>query len=223
MNAILSGSDDNSIRLWAIRSGKQIQMFNGHTDCVNIAEYSLFVVSNIEIGSNSNVICSGSSDNTICFWDIRLNKKELHVVNGDIKDNEIRCIKLVQLKNNNKHINLCYGNSQNKQTPTQYSLVSFISIFVFSFSLYILSVVHESAKRKRNTNHYSTLYWNIKIKLVWIHDFNKLVAKYVIFYYYYFIFYSITINIDLLNSFFMLNTFHQSSTLLNTFTGHMEH
>ncbi|ETO14671.1 WD-40 repeat protein [Reticulomyxa filosa] len=107
LNTILSGSEDKSVRLWDIRSGQQIQMFNGHTDCINTVEYSPFIIKN-SIG-NSNVICSGSCDNTIRFWDIRLNKNELHVINGDSKDNEIRCIKLLQLKNNNKHISLCYG------------------------------------------------------------------------------------------------------------------
>ncbi|ETO10687.1 hypothetical protein RFI_26689 [Reticulomyxa filosa] len=73
-NTILSGSDDNSVRLWDVRSGQQIQAFNGHTNNVNVVEYSPFVVNNIEVGGNSNVICSGSNDNTIRFWDIRSNK-----------------------------------------------------------------------------------------------------------------------------------------------------
>ncbi|ETO06242.1 WD-40 repeat protein [Reticulomyxa filosa] len=77
-NIILSGSKDDSVRLWDIRSGQQIQVFNGHISDVNVVEYSPFVVnSNIEIGNNGNVICSGSEDRTIRFWDIRINKNEL--------------------------------------------------------------------------------------------------------------------------------------------------
>ncbi|ETO34634.1 WD-40 repeat-containing protein [Reticulomyxa filosa] len=115
-NVILSGSADKSVRLWDIRSGQQIQEFNGHTSYVNDVEYSPFVVDNIEIGGTSNVVCSGSADNTIRFCDIRANKKELHVIKGHEKDGGILCLKFLQLdknmKNNNRrdcHINLCYG------------------------------------------------------------------------------------------------------------------
>ncbi|ETO35549.1 G-protein beta WD-40 repeats containing protein [Reticulomyxa filosa] len=115
-NTILSGSNDSSVRLWDIRSGQQIQVFNGHKYSVYVVEYSPFVVNNIEIGGNSNVICSGSYDNTIRFWDIRSNKKQLYVIKGDYKDDGILCLKFFQLKKNRKGnndcgINLCYGSN----------------------------------------------------------------------------------------------------------------
>ncbi|ETO35017.1 WD-40 repeat protein [Reticulomyxa filosa] len=109
-NIICSSSSDNTIRLWDILSGQQIQVFNGHKYSVYTVEYSPFVVNNIEFVS-SNVICSGSSDNTIRFWDIRSNRNELHIINGDNKDYGISCLKFIQLKSNNDNrrgINLCY-------------------------------------------------------------------------------------------------------------------
>ncbi|ETO34661.1 WD-repeat protein, partial [Reticulomyxa filosa] len=106
VNTILSGSNDKTIRLWDIRSGQQIQMFNGHTNSVNAAEYSPFVVNNNKIGGNSNVMCSGSFDNTIRFWDIRSNNKELYTIE---EEKEIMCLKFLQLRNgNNDYANLCY-------------------------------------------------------------------------------------------------------------------
>ncbi|ETO12237.1 WD-40 repeat protein [Reticulomyxa filosa] len=116
-NTILSGSEDKSVRLWDIRSGKLIQVFNGHTDYVNAVEYSPFEVNNIEVNCYSNVICSGSNDNTIRFWDIRSNKNELYLIKRDEgKGNGIFCLKFIQLKKNRKSnsdsscgINLCYG------------------------------------------------------------------------------------------------------------------
>ncbi|ETO34328.1 WD-40 repeat protein [Reticulomyxa filosa] len=107
-NTILSGSEDRSIRLWDIRSGQQIQTFNGHSSGVSAIEYSPFVVDNIELGSK-NIMCSGSNDNTIRFWDIRSNKKELYVIEGDKRDSGILCIKFISLKKKGNKRN--YGGS----------------------------------------------------------------------------------------------------------------
>ncbi|ETO07530.1 transcriptional regulator, XRE family, partial [Reticulomyxa filosa] len=114
LNTILSGSFDKSVRLWDIRSGQQIQVFNGHTHWVYAVEYSPFVIN--DILGNSNVICSGSWDNTIRFWDIRSNKNELYMIKGDDKeDSGILCLKFIVLKKKEKtnnviyDLNLCYG------------------------------------------------------------------------------------------------------------------
>ncbi|ETO23473.1 hypothetical protein RFI_13711 [Reticulomyxa filosa] len=95
-NILLSGADDKSVRLWDTRSGQQIQVLNGHYGGVRVAEYTPFVVSDIEVGGNSNVICSGSNDDRIASWDIRSNKKVLHVISG------ILCLKFLQLKKDRK-------------------------------------------------------------------------------------------------------------------------
>ncbi|ETO08888.1 hypothetical protein RFI_28499 [Reticulomyxa filosa] len=98
INIILSGSDGCSVRLWCIRSGQQIQVFNGHTNNVMCVEYIPFVIkSNSEVVSdNSNVICFGSIDNSICFGS---NKNELYLIKGDErKDFGITCLKFIGLK-----------------------------------------------------------------------------------------------------------------------------
>ncbi|ETO15383.1 hypothetical protein RFI_21979, partial [Reticulomyxa filosa] len=116
LNTMLSGSYDKSVCLWDIRSSQQIQVFNGHNSCVYAVEYLPFVVNNIEIGNNSNVICSGSYDATIRFWDIRSNKKELHLIKVD----KLRCLKFVLSKKTKKtdnkinkgyNFNLYYGSA----------------------------------------------------------------------------------------------------------------
>ncbi|ETO04358.1 WD-40 repeat protein [Reticulomyxa filosa] len=119
-NTILSGSNDKSVRLWDIRSNQQIQVFNVHTNGVTCVEYSPFVVNNIEVGDYSSVICSGSFDNTIRFWDIRSNKKELYVIKGDKgEDSGILDLKFFNLKKKEKRntdysfdINLYYSSER---------------------------------------------------------------------------------------------------------------
>ncbi|ETO16607.1 hypothetical protein RFI_20732, partial [Reticulomyxa filosa] len=99
-----------------IRSGQQIQVFNGHNHWVYAVEYSPFVIKNSI--DNSNVICSGSIDNTIRFWDIRSNKNELYIIKGKEEDNGICCLKFIMLKKKEKttnvvyYLNLCYGSNK---------------------------------------------------------------------------------------------------------------
>ncbi|ETO23554.1 WD-40 repeat-containing protein [Reticulomyxa filosa] len=122
-NIILSGSNDKTVRLWDIRSGKMIQIFYGHKSNVRSVEYSPFELNNNEIGYYSNVICSGSLDNTIRFWDIRSNKKEIYIIKGDDQgDDGISCLTFLQLKKktsltkkNEEYdcgVNLCYGSKK---------------------------------------------------------------------------------------------------------------
>ncbi|ETO00998.1 WD repeat-containing protein [Reticulomyxa filosa] len=126
-NTICSGSCDESIRLWDIRSNKQINIFKGHTNYVRVIEYLPFVNNNNNNGDgtsiiNSNIICSGSEDNTIRFWDIR-NNKQLHVIKGSQnEDGGIMSLTFLALKNKENvskktdnsicNVNLCYGSIQ---------------------------------------------------------------------------------------------------------------
>ncbi|ETO36099.1 hypothetical protein RFI_00963, partial [Reticulomyxa filosa] len=112
LNTVLSGSSDKSVRLWDIRSGQQIQVFNGHTETINEVAYSQFVIHDSEGDDTSNVVCSAAG-NTIRFWDIRSNKNELYMINGDEED-EMCCLAFMQLKkksndNRGSGIHLCYG------------------------------------------------------------------------------------------------------------------
>ncbi|ETO26870.1 G-protein beta WD-40 repeats containing protein [Reticulomyxa filosa] len=116
-NIILSGACDGTVRLWDIRSKKQIQKFDGHTREVSAAEYLPFVTNEDNgdgfASSVGNIICSGSWDNTIRFWDIRTNK-ELHVIKANHEDRGVSYIKFLSLKNRSNadhgcNTNLCYG------------------------------------------------------------------------------------------------------------------
>ncbi|ETO35952.1 hypothetical protein RFI_01110 [Reticulomyxa filosa] len=71
-----------------------------------LLKYSPFVINN-SIG-NSNVICSGSCDNTISFWDIRSNKNELYMIKEDYEDDGILCLKFIGLKKKEKTKNVIY-------------------------------------------------------------------------------------------------------------------
>ncbi|ETO03613.1 WD-40 repeat-containing protein [Reticulomyxa filosa] len=57
---IVSASCDKTIRIWDIRSGKEIKLLKGHSDIVNEAQFS----------PDGSTIVSCSKDNTIRLWDI---------------------------------------------------------------------------------------------------------------------------------------------------------
>ncbi|ETN97542.1 WD repeat-containing protein [Reticulomyxa filosa] len=61
---ICSGSYDQTIRIWDIKTTKQLNVFKGHEDCVDI-----------------NTILSGSDDKSVRLWDIR-SDQQIQVFNG---------------------------------------------------------------------------------------------------------------------------------------------
>ncbi|QRW13370.1 WD repeat-containing protein [Ceratobasidium sp. AG-Ba] len=63
---VVSGSWDNTVRIWDIRSGKQVgQSLDGHTSGVSSVGYS----------PDGAYIVSGSDDNTVRIWDARTGKQ----------------------------------------------------------------------------------------------------------------------------------------------------
>ncbi|ETO11766.1 hypothetical protein RFI_25611 [Reticulomyxa filosa] len=130
------------VHLWDIRSGQQIQMFNGHTDCVMCVEYSPLVVNNIKINGNSNVVCSGSCDDTIRFWDIRSNKKELYVMKGiEKEDCGITYLKFIELKKKAK-------NNKDAKNSSYFVLKNLINKNVNLFNLIVFTI----RKNKKKTS-----------------------------------------------------------------------
>ena len=58
---IVSGSRDNTIKLWDIKSGEEIRTFEGHSRWVT----------SVAITPDGKYIVSGSDDKTIKLWDIK--------------------------------------------------------------------------------------------------------------------------------------------------------
>jgi WD40 repeat protein len=58
---IASGSDDQTVKLWDITTGKCLKTLQGHTSWVN----------SVAISPDGTTLVSGSADRTIKLWDIR--------------------------------------------------------------------------------------------------------------------------------------------------------
>ncbi|CAD8184322.1 unnamed protein product [Paramecium pentaurelia] len=60
-NTLASGSWDNSIRLWDVKTGQQKAKLDGHSNCINSVCFS----------PDGNTLASGSGDCSIRLWDIK--------------------------------------------------------------------------------------------------------------------------------------------------------
>ncbi|KAM0347577.1 hypothetical protein ACHAP4_011298 [Fusarium culmorum] len=63
---IASGSNDNTIKIWDVATGKEEQTLEGHANAVNSVVFS----------PDGRRIASGSNDNTIKIWDVATGKEE---------------------------------------------------------------------------------------------------------------------------------------------------
>jgi len=57
---VVSGSRDNTVRLWALATGKEVQRFTGHQSSVN----------SVAVTPDGRHVVSGSWDNTVRLWDL---------------------------------------------------------------------------------------------------------------------------------------------------------
>ena len=76
---IVSGSDDNTLKLWSISSLKCVSTLNGHTGGVWCSEF------------DGNIVVSGSTDRSLRVWDVK-NGTCLHVLEGHTST--VRCVSL---------------------------------------------------------------------------------------------------------------------------------
>ncbi|CAD8104437.1 unnamed protein product [Paramecium primaurelia] len=65
-NTLASGSGDNSIRLWDVKTGKQNARLDGHTKTIYSVCFSPY----------GNTLASGSEDNSIRLWDVKTGQQK---------------------------------------------------------------------------------------------------------------------------------------------------
>ncbi len=68
---VITGSNDNTARLWDVATGQQLHLLQGHTDLVSSVAYS----------PNGKTVITGSRDSTARLWDVETGK-ELHQLQG---------------------------------------------------------------------------------------------------------------------------------------------
>jgi WD40 repeat protein/uncharacterized caspase-like protein len=62
---ILTGSRDKTARLWDMETGKELQRFEGHSDCVNAVAFS----------PDGRRVLTGGLDSTVRLWDVETGKE----------------------------------------------------------------------------------------------------------------------------------------------------
>jgi len=72
-SVLASSSSDKTIKLWDVKTGKEIYTLNGHMDSVKSISFS----------PDGNLLASGSSDKTIKLWNIKTGQ-EIYTFNGHL-------------------------------------------------------------------------------------------------------------------------------------------
>jgi len=64
---LASGSDDRTVRLWDLHTGKELTTLKGHADHVN----------GVAFGPDGKTLASASDDKTVRVWDLRAARRPL--------------------------------------------------------------------------------------------------------------------------------------------------
>jgi WD40 repeat protein len=64
-STLASGSDDKTIKLWDVKTGRELQTFTGHSYSVNSVAFS----------SDGSTLISSSEDKTITLWDVKTGRE----------------------------------------------------------------------------------------------------------------------------------------------------
>ncbi|ETO33469.1 WD repeat-containing protein [Reticulomyxa filosa] len=83
---LCSGSNDGTVRLWDIKTDKQMKVFNGYHCTVYCVKFSPYHYRN----HHRNVICSSADDKAIHFWDTKNNKQLRIYLCSASRDNTFR-------------------------------------------------------------------------------------------------------------------------------------
>ena len=62
---IVSGGDDNTVRLWEVKTGKEVRTFKGHTG----------PISSVALSGDNQILASGSNDTTVRLWNVKTGRE----------------------------------------------------------------------------------------------------------------------------------------------------